>query len=103
MRTDNSEPSQEALHPEEQFQALLDAIDAVPPDFFTKLQEKLPFVINNIESRICLLIRVGLTMREIADCTCVSEQSVVKRVTTIRRKMNLKNLRELRKELVEIK
>jgi tetratricopeptide (TPR) repeat protein/DNA-binding CsgD family transcriptional regulator len=67
---------------------------SVHPEFKTKLLEKFPDLTPQ-ETRICLLLRVGMKSYEIGRIICVSERGIENHRFNIRKKLGLKTEQQL--------
>jgi DNA-binding CsgD family transcriptional regulator len=76
-------------------------IDLINQDFYRKLEEKFP-QLNENEKKLCAMVRLNLSSKEIAAIQNISPKSVDMNRYRMRKKLNLTNEDDLGKFLGEI-
>jgi len=77
------------LHIEEDWNNFMIHFDKVHPDFFEKMQSQYGNLTQN-ELKLCAYIRIGLSIKQIAQMLNISPASVKKNRYLLRKKLNLK-------------
>jgi tetratricopeptide (TPR) repeat protein/DNA-binding CsgD family transcriptional regulator len=88
------EQIEESRHSDESWKVFEQQLGQLHGDFIRVLSERYP-CLATMELRICSLLRLGLTTKEIADLMCISTRTVENHRYRIRKKLTLPSVRTL--------
>ncbi len=92
---------QQSLHLTQEVEEFQNKVDVAYSDFFHNLKQKHPELTNN-EKRLCALLRLNLSTKEIATLNNISVKAVEMSRYRLRKKCNLENKNNLNEYLLNI-